>query len=179
VNGEPVKWVVGLITAPDFDIGVLEDPLRGVIGPPERRFGPFPFSRTDYYLPEMGPGLKRFWLSAAGTADACDLPRLKQQCAQLEDRFRRPAQEGSGRRVNIDPGYLTAAKFVLATHKNFSHRLAVGRGVFAELTLGFSRAGMIFHPWTYPDFRSGDYDQALLTIRADFMDTTGSLRGGG
>lgn len=170
MNGEPVKWVVGLIAAPDFDPVELTGPLARIIGPEDRRFGPYPFNRTGYYEPEMGPGLDRYWLSFAGTGDACDLARIKRECMQLEDRCRRPGTDRGGRRVNIDPGYLTAAKFVLATHKNFSHRLAVGQGVFAELTLGFSRQGLVFHPWTYPDFRSGDYDDALLAIRAVFMD---------
>lgn len=170
MNGEPVKWVAGLIAAPDFDLRHLAEPLARIIGREERRFGPFPFSRTGYYQPEMGAGLERYWLSFAGIGDACDLARIKRECMQLEDRLRRPLEEGGGRRVNIDPGYLTAAKFVLATHKNFSHRIAMGQGVFAELTLCFSRTGMVFHKWTYPDFRSGDYDEALLTIRQDFMD---------
>lgn len=169
MNGETVKWVVGLIAAPDFDLGELVEPLALIIGPEERRFGPWPFSQTDYYQPEMGPGLVRYWLSVTGQGDACDLARIKRECSLLEDRFRRPAADGGGRRVNIDPGYLTAAKFVLASHKNFSHRLAVGQGVFAELTLCFSRTGMVFHNWTYPDFRRGVYDEALRTIRADFM----------
>jgi hypothetical protein len=170
LNGEPVKWVVGLIAAPDCEIGQLNELLAPIIGPAERRFGPWDFSRTDYYGAEMGTGLQRYWVSAAGLGDACDLARIKRQCMELEDRFRRPPDEGAGRTVNIDPGYLTAAKFVLATHKNFSHRLAVGQGVFAELTLCFSRTGMVYHHWTYPDFRSGAYNEALLTIRADFME---------
>jgi len=156
VNWEPVKWVAGLIAAPDFDLRHLAEPMARMIGREERR-------------------LERHWLSFAGQGDACDLARIKRECMQLEDRFRHPPERGGGRRVNIDPGYLTAAKFVLATRKNFSHRLAVGQGVFADLTLCFSRQGLVFNKWTYPDFRSGDYDQALLTIRADFMDTTGSL----
>jgi hypothetical protein len=169
VNGEPVKWVVGLITAPGFDLRELSGHLARIIGPEERRFGPWPFSQTDYYQPEMGHGLERHWLSFAGVGDACDLALIKTGCMVLEDRYRRPPEEGRGRRVNIDPGYVTAAKFVLGTHKNFSHRLSIGQGMFAELTLGFSRQGMVYHPWTYPDFRSGEYDEALLTIRSDFM----------
>ncbi len=169
MNGEPVKWVAGLIATPDVDLAVLGGPLARIIGPEERRFGPWPFSGTDYYRPEMGPGLVRYWLSAIGLGDACDLARIKRECMKLEDRFRRTGEEGRGRRVNIDPGYLTAAKFVLATHKNFAHRLAVGQGVFAELTLCFSRSGMVHHDWTYPDIRGGTYDQALRSIRADFM----------
>jgi hypothetical protein len=172
VSGEPVKWVAGLIAVAHFDPGELTGPLARIIGPAERRFGPWPFSRTEYYRPEMGPGLVRYWLSAAGLGDACDLPRIKRECMALEDRFRRSAADGGGRRVNIDPGYLTAAKFVLASHKNFAHRLAVGQGVFAELTLCFSRSGVVCHDWTYPDIRSGEYDDALRTIRTDFMNNT-------
>ncbi len=75
----------------------------------------------------------------------------------------------NGEPVKWVAGLIATPDVDLATHKNFAHRLAVGQGVFAELTLCFSRSGMVHHDWTYPDIRGGTYDQALRSIRADFM----------
>ena len=71
--------------------------------------------------------------------------------------------------MNIDPGDSTADTFFLAAHKNFSHCIAVGEWVFAELAFRFSGRGLVQYHRTYPDFRSSDFDEALPTFRADFM----------
>ncbi len=59
------------------------------------------------------------------------------------------------RRVNLDPGYLIASKLVLATTKDFAHRIYLGQGIYGEVTLNYRRGqGWQPHPWTYADYRS-------------------------
>jgi hypothetical protein len=72
----------------------------------------------------------------------------------------RNLNEAGGRRVNIDPGYLAGAKFVLLTGKDYSHRLYLGEGIYGEVTLVVQRGGFSPLPWTYPDYGS----QPLLGI---------------
>jgi len=176
--GERAKWIVGLIVAPDLSRPQLFEDVAEMIGKVERSFGPFPFNSTGYYGKEMGENLVRYWLSADGLHDAAGLVALKHRAARVEDRFRRDASDGGGRRANVDPGYLTAAKLVLSTHKNFSHRIYLGEGVFAEVTLSFSRNRIIHHQWTYPDFRAGLYDQSLKRIRDDYLSQLHGSRNG-
>ncbi|HYB19437.1 MAG TPA: DUF4416 family protein, partial [Thermodesulfobacteriota bacterium] len=62
--------------------------------------------------------------------------------------------EQGGRRVNIDPGHLAAAKFILATGKDYSHRIYLGEGIYGDLTLIFQKGTFSPLPWTYPDYAS-------------------------
>jgi hypothetical protein len=69
------------------------------------------------------------------------------------------------RRINIDPGYLLLEKFVLATGKNFSHRIYIGQNIYADLTLTYSKGSFQTLPWTYPDYASPEIRQFLLQVR--------------
>jgi hypothetical protein len=54
--------------------------------------------------------------------------------------------------VNIDPGYLVHERFVLATGKNFTHRIHLAEGIYADLTLIYTKGAFQTLPWTYPDY---------------------------
>jgi hypothetical protein len=43
-------------------------------------------------------------------------------------------------------------RFVLATGKNYSHRIYIGKGIYADLTLIFESSAFRKLPWTYPDY---------------------------
>ena len=45
------------------------------------------------------------------------------------------------RKVNIDPGYLLSSRFILATGKEYSHRIYIGKKVYADLTLMYTKKG--------------------------------------
>jgi hypothetical protein len=77
------------------------------------------------------------------------LAALKQASNQIEDRWKR---DGGKRRVNIDPGYLSASQLVLASTKPFAHRIYIERGIWAEVTLLFKQGSFTSLPWTYPDY---------------------------
>ncbi|MCP4534749.1 MAG: DUF4416 family protein, partial [Delftia sp.] len=80
------------------------------------------------------------------------------------------AGRGSGpdRPINLDVGYVEPSKLVLASMKNFSHRIYLRDGVYAEVTLMFRKG--LWEPlgWTFPDYRSGRYD-AFLTAARDSL----------
>ena len=61
------------------------------------------------------------------------------------------------RTVNIDPGYVHPAKVVLATIKDFSHRIYLRDGIYAEVTLMYQKNTFVPLPYTYPDFRTKSY----------------------
>ena len=165
----PVKFFCGLILA-DMDLlAPAEKALADLCGPIDREFGPVPFDFTDYYRDEMGERLQRMFVSFGPLADPGRLCGIKQRTNEIE---RSLAVETAGkkrRRVNLDPGYVTAAKLVLATTKDFSHRIYLGNGIYAEVTLNFHRQGCEYHPWTYPDFKSGRYDSFFLSLREELL----------
>jgi len=74
------------------------------------------------------------------------------------------------RDVNIDPGYLSLSKLVLASTKDFYHRLYLNHGIYAEITLVFkkethSKGGFQPIKWTYPDYASQEYRKIFNQIR--------------
>ncbi len=145
---QPVKFLAGLLIPNENDLEILQPEIESLLGPIEEHSPLHPFSYTRYYEAEMGPLLRTFVLFR-DPALPDRLTALKQASNQLEDRYRR---DGEGRRVNIDPGYLSASQLVLASTKPFSHRIYVERGIWAEVTLLFKQGSFTSLPWTYPDY---------------------------
>ncbi len=141
--------VVGLLTAPDFKddlFGELESKAGRVLLKSE----PFPFHHTTYYEQEMGPGLIRQWCAFENLVWPDALVDLKHMTNAME--MQHPNRHGV-RRVNIDPGIVSLGNLVLASTKNYSHRVYLGRGIYAEVTLIFRQQRFVPLDWTYPDYR--------------------------
>ena len=138
----------------------LEAHLTAHHGPVVARGGPWSFDDTHYYEAEMGAGLTRVFLAFA-PAPAGRLAAWKIASGRIEDRYRLPG----GRRVNLDPGYVTLGGLFLASTKDGPQRLYLSGGIFAELTLLYRRGGWEALAWTFPDFRSGRYDEFLTRAR--------------
>ncbi|MDZ7374727.1 MAG: DUF4416 family protein [candidate division KSB1 bacterium] len=120
-------------------------------GPVILRSPSYNFSRfTDYYEEEMGPNLGKFFAAFGRLVFPDELPDLKLFAMSIEDAYRR---EGK-RRVNFDPGYLEFSKVVLATVKNYDHRVYLGRGIYADVQLRFRQGSFRTNDWTYPDYKS-------------------------
>ena len=60
---------------------------------------------------------------------------------------------------------LTLSKMVLATTKDYSHRIYLSRGICAEVTLHFESGQWRPWPWTYPDYASGHYNEFFASLR--------------
>ncbi|MGI6604016.1 MAG: DUF4416 family protein [Firmicutes bacterium] len=120
-----------------------------------------PFDTTNYYAPEMGEGLKRRIFAFRNLLDPAELPALKRWTNELEEQY---AVQGR-RRVNIDSGYVSLAKLVLATTKDNIHRIYLGQGIYAEVTLRYRAGHFEPWPWTYPDYASPPYLKIAEEIR--------------
>ncbi|MCU0608890.1 MAG: DUF4416 family protein [Chitinispirillaceae bacterium] len=124
--------------------------------------GPVPFSWSDYYAPEMGTGLVKVYCCYEQLIDRARLPEIKVLTNGIEQDF---AVAGR-RRVNIDPGYIARDKLVLASTKDFYHRLYLGSGIFGEVTLHFRKGAFRHFSWTYPDYQDSGVQQLLVRARA-------------
>lgn len=141
--------------------------LESQFGDIEDRSPDFDFSGTDYYRAEMGEGLKRTFVSFRELHDPSDLSGFKCNTQELEKNMASRSKECL-RPVNLDPGLIARGRLILATMKDFSHRIYIGGQVYAEVTLLFKKGKVEYLPWTYPDFRSGAYDEFLLKIREKY-----------
>ena len=126
----------------------------------------FDFHQTNYYSPTMGSGLKKQFWAAKTLIDKGELPKIKHLTneweAEYADKYK---SEQVARPVNIDPGYLTEAKLVLATTKDRDHRLYLADGIFGEVTLYFQRQQWQASRWTYPDYQTAEYHQFFSDCR--------------
>jgi hypothetical protein len=177
----PVTLVCGIIGRDGNIMERAQTRLTALYGDIDLASGPVPFDLTDYYSREMGNDLVRRFVSFAGLIDPGRLAEIKQQTNVVEQELGWNDGDRRIRRVNLDPGYVTPAKLVLATTKDFSHRIYLGQGIYAEVTLGFTRHGSKAFPWTYPDFAAGRYDAFLLKVRHKLLQTeawTESRHGG-
>lgn len=175
----PVKLVAGIIFRDETALSLAAAELERLFGPCDHRSAPFVFDTTDYYEAEMGPGLKRLFLSFRPLVGPEQLPDIKLRSNALEHGLQ--ARLGSaGRPANIDPGILTASALIMATTKDFSHRVPLREGVYAHLELLFTKEGIRFLDWTYPDFKKKPaYGEFLLEVRRTYLSQLREARRGG
>lgn len=108
------------------------------------RFNPL----INYYEKEMGSPLSRFMVCSNELTPREALLKTKLESLEWEEKW---TLEGK-RMVNIDVGFLSAENFILATTKNYSHRVFLGKDIFADLTYEYRAGGFKTFPWTYPDY---------------------------
>ncbi|MEZ6088872.1 MAG: DUF4416 family protein [Pirellulaceae bacterium] len=113
----------------------------------------FPFDMTNYYQAEMGDDLLKEIFVFEPLRDPWQLADWKRMTNEWETEFKSANSFPEDRPLNLDPGYLTLAKFVLATTKDRDHRLYLRDGIFAEVTMSFTAGQWKSHPWTYPDYQ--------------------------
>ena len=172
----PVKLFCGMIAADGEVMLRAREALARLYGAVDLESEPIPFDFTDYYQEEMGGGLVRKLIAFDPLIDPGRLAEIKVRTNDLERKL--AATPGGRRRVNLDPGYVDASKLVLATTKALAHRVYVGRGIYAEVTLTFRKKGCAYFDWTYPDYRSGRYTAFLLEIRRRYMESVRNLESG-
>jgi hypothetical protein len=161
----PGRLVVSMIFRNEVDRDAAIRRVREVLGEIRLAGGTFRFDTTDYYADEMGGPLFRQFAVASAPVPRDALPEIK----VLMEGIEREMAEGERRSVNLDPGLITPENFVLATGKNFTHRVYLRDGVFADLTLEFRRGEFRALPWTYPDYASAEIRALLKGIRAEFL----------
>lgn len=124
----------------------------------------FPFDYTTYYEPEMGAGLFRRMIVFKALIKQSTLPEIKITTNNLEKKY----SKNGKRMVNIDPGYMLQERFVLATGKNYAHRIYIGRGIYADLTLIYTKGAFQKLPWTYPDYADKTMLAYLELVRSKY-----------
>lgn len=135
-------------------------------GPIALATDPFDFDDTGYYDATMGRGLKKTLWAFRELTDPASLVDIKRRTNDWEAEYARTFVGDEARPLNLDPGYVTEAKLVLATTKDRDHRIYLSRGIYAEVTLYYRRGqGWQARSWTYPDYRSPAYHAFLTRCR--------------
>jgi hypothetical protein len=164
----PAKLICGIIAAREDIIASSTAYLMDIFGPIDHSSSLMEFKFTDYYEKQMGEGLKRKFVSFANIVPPEKLSEIKIQTNMLEEKIKK--QFGSAKRiVNLDPGYMTASALIMATAKDFSHRIPLEKGIFAHLELLFGRNEIKTLSWTYPDYRTEEYQRFFLEVRKIYL----------
>ena len=162
---EPVKLIAGLLAGRAECLDAAAGRLVELFGPTDVVSEDMPFTFTDYYRRQMGPDLLRRFLAFRRLIDPGELPAVKCRTNAMEAELAKRFTDVV-RPVNIDPGVVELSKLVLASAKNFSHRVYLRDGVYAEVTLQYRRGKWHSAAWTFPDYASGRYDAFLTAARS-------------
>ncbi len=162
---KPVKLIVSMFSHDETLLAVARGALISRFGSVDYHSELLPFDHTSYYEREFGPGLVRQILAFVDLIPPQQLVDIKHITNELEMTW---AVEGR-RRVNLDPGYVTLSKLVLATTKDYSHRVYLGKGIYAETTLCYQHGAFQSWEWTYPDYASAPYLEIFEQIRCIYV----------
>jgi hypothetical protein len=147
-DADDVKLVASLFSPEEKILEEVIVELQKAHGSADWVSPPLFFDRTRYYEKEMGWPLHRRFLSFRNLIRPEEIVDIKLQTNELE---KRTLREGK-RRVNIDPGYVALERLVLATGKNYTHRIYLSKGIFADLTLVFHQGSFQTLAWSYRDY---------------------------
>lgn len=168
----PAKLIAGFFLKDKaLAAGITQD-LQEQLGPVDMVSAWLDFDFTTYYQKEMGAPLGRRLIVFKSLIEQTQLAAIKRMTNRLEHKYQRQGQ----RRVNIDPGYVLPERFVLATGKNFTHRIYLGQGIYADLTLIYQKGGFRSLPWTYPDYAHRHLIDFLTLVRNKYMQDLKQLR---
>ncbi len=163
----PVKLFLGMLTSLPDMVAPAEERLARLFGSVDARSEPFPFDATHYYDETMGRPLYRYFLSFSELVNPAAIADAKIKTNALESDFSKRCPRVA-RPINLDPGYLEQSKIVLASAKNFSHRILVSGGIYAEVTLRFQAGEWRSFPWTFPDYKTEQYRSFFSSLRARY-----------
>jgi hypothetical protein len=163
----PVKLFIGMLSSDPALFNECTKIICEKYGPVDYQSEVLPWDKTDYYQDEMGEGIVRKFIFFERLMDPGDLPKVKLFTNEIEKDFALRTGTTTRRRINLDPGYVTEAKVVLATTKDFAHRVYIGSNIYAEVTLRYNTRDRHFThcDYTYPDYRTDAYQTVFIKAR--------------
>ncbi|WP_425616954.1 DUF4416 family protein [Anatilimnocola sp. NA78] len=168
IGQRPVLMIAAAFSRHQAALAWARERFAAAWGPIVLESSCFEHRETAYYEASMGADLQKMFLASETLIDPGALPELKLQANRWEEEYRALGHHAEARPLNIDPGYLTEAKLVLASTKDRDHRIYLSQGIFAEVTLHFARGNWQARPWTYPDYQRADY-HAFFTCCRDYL----------
>lgn len=160
-----VKLVIGFIYADEAIFMAARNIAKRKFGRIDLESPAWDFNCTQHYQKELGSNLKRRFVCFSKLIPMSQLYKIKLYTNRLETKF----LTGANRKINIDPGYLDKAKLVLASTKDYAHRIYLHKGIFAEVTLTYRGASFSPNDWSYPDYRSKEYLDIFNQMRALYV----------
>lgn len=169
-ESDDVKMICSLFSPQEKLVENVIDELKEEFGPTDWISPGLFFDRTRYYEREMGWPLFRRFITFRELVRPEELIEAKLFTNGIENRY----LKDNKRQINIDPGYISLERLVLATGKNYTHRIYLSKGIFADLTLVFHKGSFEPLEWTYRDYKDPESIKNFNTIRERYKN---QLRG--
>ncbi len=167
---KPVKLITGILAADAPCLAAAADLLAEVLGRIDLISETWPFDQTSYYKPQTGPDILRQFVSFEDLIDPGELATIKHTTNKLEQHLAASLGRPVPRPVNLDPGIIEPSKLVLATTKNYSHRVYIGDRMYAEVTLIYDKGAWQPFDYTYPDYRQQSYFDFFCRVRSRLLE---------
>ena len=167
---KPVKLIIGILAADETSLAAAVKAISKSFGVIDLASDVWPFTQTDYYKDELGPNALRQFVSIENLIDPGKLAQIKHDTNSLEQQLADSLKLSLPRPVNLDPGFIEPSKLILASTKNFSHRIYIGNKMFAEVMLMYEKGHWRHFEYTFPDYRQSCYQDFLSKVRTCLME---------
>ncbi|MGQ3686369.1 MAG: DUF4416 family protein [Candidatus Loosdrechtia sp.] len=166
---KPANLIIGVLTSIPELLVCIGKILEEHFGPIDLQSDILPFPFTDYYNEKMGKGIQRQFYSFEKLVMPDEIARIKVQTNTIEELLASSEKYPVNRPINIDPGYINESRIVLASTKDFSHRIYLREGIYAEVTLNYRGERYETFSWTFPDYKTVAYHSFFLKVRALYV----------
>lgn len=164
-SADPGLLIISILSARwDECWPALREKLEAKFGPMDGVSEEFSFDQTGYYDAELGTPIKRRLVEFSQLRPQEELADIKLFTNSLENEFGEPGK----RMFNLDPGFITMQRLVLATGKEFYHRIYLKNGIWADLTLVWQKKQWVDFPWTFPDYAEESMKSRLTKLRQSY-----------
>jgi len=167
---KPVKLIIGILAADRQCLHAAIEALIDKFGNADFVSEVWPFEKTDYYKDQTGEYILRQFVSIERLIDPGKLAKIKHRTNKLERKLASKLGVPLPRPVNLDPGIIEPSKLILATTKNYSHRIYIGKKMYAEVTLVFDKGHWRALDYTYPDYRQQCYFDFFAKVRTRLVE---------
>jgi len=162
---DPVKLIFGILACDEKALAVSVEMLKVKFGKCDFESPTWSFTHTKYYAEESGSTIVKKFITIEKLIMPDKLADIKLKTNKIEEKLAKILGSNLSRPVNLDPGYIEPSKLVLASTKNFSHRIYIGKKIWAEVTLIYSKGKWVSFEYTFPDHREPRYHSFFCQVR--------------
>jgi len=169
---KPAKLIISMITSDKCLFDLYKEELIKKFGEVDIESNAQPFDFTDYYEEEFGKNLMQKLFSLSSLIGMDELAEIKIITNSIENNFKNENIKNNlthpKRKINLDPGYITLDKYILASTKNGPSRIYLNQGIYAEITLRFINKSFVTCEYTYPNYKTNEYIIFLNSVRQKY-----------
>ena len=170
---KPVKLIIAVMASDGECLSAALDAIVAEFGTTDLVSDVWPFDQTDYYKDQTGPRILKQFASIEKLIDPGEMAQIKHKTNEIEQEQAELLHKSGvdlPRPINLDPGIIEPSKLILASTKNYSHRVYIGEQMYAEVTLTFHKGKWQSFPYTYPDYKQPGYHEFFSKVRAQLIE---------